>query len=95
MQGYLGGVSWGILTAKIIQLNQEHLWGKNLSVAQLLLKFFKFYKKWDWKDPIQLCEPVVSEIGEKFHKDFNAWRPSDLGTKQAPLMPIITPASPA
>ena len=46
MQGYLGGISWAILVAKIVQLFP------NLKANKLLKKFFKTYKIWEWPNQI-------------------------------------------
>jgi len=66
MQGYLGGISWAILSAKIIQMNCEREWKHDLTVAELLKKFFSIYSKWDWSRQVELCDSKVSDIVNKF-----------------------------
>ena len=47
--GYLGGISWAILVAKICQTFPKHYPNK------LLSEFFKLYTIWDWKNmPVKL-----------------------------------------
>lgn len=49
--GYLGGISWAILVAKICQIFPHHF------PNRLLGEFFRLYSLWDWKNmPIKLCE---------------------------------------
>ena len=48
VQGYIGGVGWAILVAKICQGYP------NQQPSQLLEKFFKVYKHWEWPEPILL-----------------------------------------
>ena len=51
--GYLGGVSWAILVAKICQMFP------NYKPNKLLEKFFLYYEKWDWAQiPIKI-EDIV------------------------------------
>lgn len=44
--GYLGGVSYSIMVAKICQDNPE------LELADLVYKFFEVYSEWKWNDPV-------------------------------------------
>ena len=46
--GFLGGVSWAILVAKVCQLYPKK------SAASLLGLFFGVFLKWDWKKPVHL-----------------------------------------
>lgn len=46
--GYLGGISWTILVAKICQLYPNDITKE---------KFFAYYSQYDWTMPITLCEP--------------------------------------
>ena len=50
--GYLGGVAWAILVAKIVKDYPQAL------PNQVLAKFFSFYKDYDWRsdNPITLME---------------------------------------
>lgn len=42
--GYLGGISWAILVAKICQLFPNHYPNK------LLSEFFQIFSIWDWRN---------------------------------------------
>lgn len=48
--GFLGGVNWAILVARICQLYPNAL------PATLLVKFFRIYHLWVWPNPILLDE---------------------------------------
>ena len=78
--GYLGGVSWAILVARVCQLYP------NAAPSYLLNRFFWFYSKWEWPKPISLCEIVDSAQGLIVWNQANAMRE---------IFPIITPAYPA
>jgi poly(A) polymerase len=80
--GYLGGIAWTILTAKICQLYP------NLLPNKLIEKFFFIFSKWNWKYPVLLCESKECKIniGSK------NWSTSASG--ESNFMPIITLAFP-
>ena len=78
--GYLGGVSWAILVARVCQLYP------NFAPSAILSRFFWLYSKWDWNKPITLCEIIDSGQGLIVWNQMNA---------QREIMPIITPAYPA
>ena len=46
--GYLSGISWALLCAKICLIYP------NLSSTDLLHKFFKVFSRWDWSIPVSL-----------------------------------------
>ena len=46
--GYLGGVSWAILVARVCQLYP------NADCSILLHKFFLMFSKWPWPKPVQM-----------------------------------------
>ena len=81
--GYLGGVNFNILLAMLCQIFP------NKSVSFLLIEFFRLYSKWQWPDPILLCEPHDAGHG------FECWsRHSARFNPRGNLMPILTPAYP-
>lgn len=41
--GFLGGISWAIMLAKICQIFPHH------KPAKLLAEFFNIYRLWSWK----------------------------------------------
>ena len=51
--GFLGGISWAIMLAKICQIFPYH------KPSRLLFEFFNIYRLWDWKlFPVQLIKPT-------------------------------------
>ncbi len=76
--GYLGGVSYAIMVAKICQDYPD------LEMADLLFKFFEVYSEWKWLDPVSI------KIGKKKDKlNLNTLQVLD-GYSQD-IMPILTP----
>jgi len=82
--GFLGGVNWAILVAKICQMFPF------LYPNKLIQKFFQVFSIWNWPNPIQLNEDVKKEVG--FTCQVQSW-PND-GEKITAVMPIITPSYP-
>ncbi|KAK1441685.1 PolyA polymerase [Babesia gibsoni] len=85
VMGYMGGVAWAILTARVCQLYPNYL------PNQLIQKFFKVYAQWDWKYPVMLCK--IKEVPNlPGYMSFKVWDPRNNATH---LMPVITPAFPS
>ena len=80
--GYLGGVSWAMLVARICQLYP------NAAAATLLQKFFLIFSKWDWP------RPVLLKLPENVDLNYPVWDPRVNVSDRCHLMPIITPAYP-
>jgi len=81
--GFLGGVSWAMLVARICQLYP------NAIAATLVQKFFLIYSKWAWPQPVLLKQmPTENRLG------FPIWDPRSNPADRFHLMPIITPAYP-
>ncbi|CAH1791174.1 unnamed protein product [Owenia fusiformis] len=80
--GFLGGVSWAMLVARVCQLYP------NAAPSTLLNKFFLVYTKWDWPNPVLLKQPEEGKLG------FPEWDPRINPADRYHLMPIITPAYP-
>ncbi len=80
--GYLGGVSWAMLVARVCQLYP------NADSATLVQKFFLVFLKWQWPQPVLLKKPEEVGLG------FNVWDPRRNVSDRFHLMPIITPAYP-
>lgn len=79
--GYLGGVNFALLLAKLVLLYP------NLDAAQLVVTFFEFYAGYDWTLPVALL-PVQPDALR-----LEQWSTSDpLDTN---LMPLITAGYPA
>jgi len=81
--GYLGGVAWAILVARICQLYPNAL--PNV----LLSRFFVVYKQWKWPHPILLKPIDEGTLG------FRVWNPKANQKDRQHLMPIITPSYPS
>ena len=80
--GYLGGVAWAILVAKICQLFPK------CKANQLIRKFFEVYGAWNWEIPVQINE-IKEEVD--FACPVQIWKKE---TTHCPFY-IITPAFPA
>mmetsp|Transcript_10883 Transcript_10883/g.33373 ORF Transcript_10883/g.33373 Transcript_10883/m.33373 type:complete len:627 (-) Transcript_10883:410-2290(-) len=83
--GYLGGVAWAILTARICQ------WYPNAIPSTLLSRFFRIYDQWNWSNPIRLREKNSGNI----NLGFKEWDRDRSHADARHLMPIITPAYPS
>lgn len=57
--GYLGGISWAILVAKICQIFPNH------KPIRLVFEFFAVYSIWNWKMPVRLTPQPLSQTEEK------------------------------
>lgn len=64
LMGYLGGVSWAILVAKICQLYP------NYQPSKLLERFFMVYYRWEWEELAIKIEEINEEIKVKYMKSF-------------------------
>ncbi|CAC9696332.1 poly(A) polymerase PAP, putative [Plasmodium sp. DRC-Itaito] len=84
--GFLGGISWALLTAKICQLYP------NFNVSQLICKFFKVYSIWNWKYPVLLQN--IKKYNIEGLNNFPVWDPEKNIKDKLHVMPIITPAFP-
>ncbi|XP_954669.1 polyA polymerase, putative [Theileria annulata] len=86
--GYLGGVAWAILTARVCQLYP------NCAPNQLIEKFFRVFSVWQWECPVTLCKikepPNIPGL-----MSFKVWDPRVNPQDRHHLMPIITPAFPS
>ncbi|XP_030626747.1 poly(A) polymerase type 3-like [Chanos chanos] len=80
--GFLGGVSWAILVARICQLYP------NAVPSTLIHKFFMVFAQWEWPIPVLLRKQVKSKL------NLPVWDPRTSRNDRYHLMPIITPAYP-
>jgi len=88
--GYLGGVSWAILTARVCQLYPA------ANASQIVSNFFLFYHIWNFGTPLKaitLCNIVRHEDMPQINSQ--VWDPNDTYRTKYELMHIITPAFPA
>ena len=94
MLGYLGGVSWAMLVARVCQFYP------NSAPSSLVNKFFKTFSNWIWPNStigINGC-PVILKMMPSLDEippyGFQVWDPRYNLCDKYHLMPIITPAYP-
>ena len=80
--GFLGGINWAILVARICQLYP------NASPSMLISRFFRVYSQWKWPNPVILCHIEEGPLG------LPVWDPRRNFRERGHQMPIITPAYP-
>ncbi|KAL1365921.1 hypothetical protein HN51_013869 [Arachis hypogaea] len=82
VSGFLGGINWALLVARICQLFPNAL--PNMLVS----RFFRVYTQWRWPNPVLLCAIEEGSLG------LQVWDPRRYPKDRFHLMPIITPAYP-
>ncbi|KAG9097373.1 polynucleotide adenylyltransferase, partial [Ceratobasidium sp. 370] len=87
VNGFLGGVAWAMLVARICQLYP------NLNAAAIIHRFFIIMLQWKWPQPILLRQ--IEEEVKGLGMSFRVWNPRLYPTDRNHLMPIITPAYPS
>ncbi|KAG6512774.1 nuclear poly(A) polymerase 1-like [Zingiber officinale] len=80
--GFLGGINWALLVARICQLYPNAL------PSMLVSRFFRVYTQWRWPNPVMLCEIQEGTLG------LPIWDPRRNFRDRHHQMPIITPAYP-
>lgn len=80
--GYLGGVSWAILTARTCQLYPK------ATAATIVNKLFFVFANWNWPYPVLLVNLCDNELG------LQVWDPRSNPSDKYHVMPIITPSYP-
>ncbi|XP_047315930.1 nuclear poly(A) polymerase 1-like [Impatiens glandulifera] len=82
VSGFLGGINWALLVARICQLYPNAL------PSMLVSRFFRVYTQWRWPNPVMLCDIEEGSFG------LQVWDPRRNHKDRFHLMPIITPAYP-
>ncbi|WJX54441.1 Nuclear poly(A) polymerase 1 [Trifolium repens] len=80
--GFLGGINWALLVARICQLYPNAL------PSMLVSRFFRVYNQWHWPNPVMLCAIEEGSLG------LQVWNPRRNPKDKYHIMPIITPAYP-
>ncbi|KAJ3364164.1 polynucleotide adenylyltransferase [Allomyces javanicus] len=83
VMGFLGGVAWAMLVARVCQLYP------NATASTLVSKFFNIMFKWQWPQPV-LLKPM-----EDGPLNVRIWNPRIYPADRQHRMPIITPAYPS
>ncbi|KAL4215801.1 putative Poly(A) polymerase [Rhizopus microsporus] len=83
VMGFLGGVAWAMLTARICQLYP------NACAASIVNRFFLIMYQWKWPQPV-LLRPL-----EDGPLQVRVWNPKLYPADRSHRMPIITPAYPS
>ncbi|ORZ33119.1 Poly(A) polymerase central domain-domain-containing protein [Catenaria anguillulae PL171] len=83
VMGFLGGVAWAMLVARVCQLYP------NANSGTIVIKFFAIMQAWPWPEPI-LLKPI-----EEAPLPFRIWNPRLYPADRQHRMPIITPAYPS
>ncbi|KAK7058143.1 Poly(A) polymerase central domain-containing protein [Favolaschia claudopus] len=83
VNGYLGGVAWAMLVARICQLYP------NAVAGAIVQRFFTIMSKWPWPDPVLLKQIEDGPL------QVRVWNPKLYPSDRAHRMPIITPNYPS
>ncbi|KAI9033283.1 putative PAP1-poly(A) polymerase [Hyaloraphidium curvatum] len=81
--GFLGGVAWAMLVARVCQLYP------NACAASIVSRFFRIMAKWNWPQPVMLKQIEDGPL------QVRVWNPKLYPADKAHRMPIITPAYPS
>ncbi|RKP21236.1 Poly(A) polymerase PAPalpha [Rozella allomycis CSF55] len=79
--GYLGGVAWALMVARICQLYP------NAAPSTIVARFFSIYYQWKWPMPVMLKHIEDGPLP--------VWNPRVNPAERNHRMPVITPAYPS
>jgi len=83
VMGFLGGVAWAMLVARVCQLYPR------AAASAIVSKFFLIMYQWKWPQPV-LLKPI-----EDGPLQVRVWNPKLYPSDKAHRMPVITPAYPS
>ncbi|KAI0722729.1 polymerase [Earliella scabrosa] len=83
VNGFLGGVAWAMLVARICQLYP------NAIAGSIVTRFFSIMYQWTWPTPVMLKTIDEGPLPVR------VWNPKVYPADRAHRMPIITPAYPS
>ncbi|ORX58722.1 Poly(A) polymerase [Hesseltinella vesiculosa] len=83
MMGFLGGVAWAMLVARICQ------YYPHASASTIVRRFFRIFYQWQWPNPV-LLKPI-----EEGPLEVRVWNPKLYPADKCHRMPIITPVYPS
>lgn len=80
--GFLGGINWALLVARICQLYP------NANPSMLVSRFFRVFTQWKWPNPVMLCKIEEGTLR------LPVWNARKNPKDRTHVMPIITPSYP-
>ncbi|EJD53680.1 polymerase [Auricularia subglabra TFB-10046 SS5] len=83
VNGFLGGVAWAMLVARICQLYP------NANAGVIVSRFFIIMREWKWPNPVLLKQIEEGPL------QVRVWNPKLYPSDRAHRMPIITPNYPS
>ncbi|GAB5592210.1 polynucleotide adenylyltransferase [Umbelopsis nana] len=83
VMGFLGGVAWAMLVARICQLYP------NACAGAIVSRFFRIMYQWNWPQPVLLKHMEDGPLPVR------VWNPKLYPADKSHRMPIITPAYPS
>lgn len=83
IMGFLGGVAWAMLVARVCQMYP------NACAASIVSRFFRIMYMWSWP------QPVLLKAMEDGPLQVRQWNPKLFPADKSHRMPIITPAYPS
>ncbi|KAI8641611.1 Poly(A) polymerase central domain-containing protein [Parasitella parasitica] len=83
IMGFLGGVAWAMLVARVCQMYP------NACAASIVSRFFRIMYQWGWPQPVLLKPMEEGPLATR------QWNPIQFPADKSHRMPIITPAYPS
>ncbi|KAI8987130.1 Poly(A) polymerase central domain-containing protein [Pilobolus umbonatus] len=83
IMGFLGGVAWAMLVARVCQMYP------NACAASIVSRFFDIMHEWKWPQPVILKPMEEGPLAAR------QWNPEQFPADKSHRMPIITPAYPS